>query len=87
MVSDSGSPQVRAIQNGVHCDHCGDDIYSNRRDDFTECRCGMWNVNRGFDPVVDGPGLQVSEIKWISREVDRDTLPARYRERGVGVVA
>lgn len=79
MVPHRGGTQMTAIQNGVHCSHCDDDIYSNQRDDFTECRCGMWNVNRGFDPVVDGPGLQVSDIKWISRKVDRSTLPPHYR--------
>ena len=70
----------RFQQVGYRCPNCLDDLYSNARHDLTSCSCGWFEVDGGFDAgTITGVGFQFTEPIPISREVDRRTLPLRYR--------
>lgn len=66
-------------QHGIHCPLCDEDIYSNSRHDFVECRGGCVYIDGGWDYTRVG-GVGLAEHTPISRMVDRKTLPFRYRE-------
>jgi hypothetical protein len=66
------------IQHGLKCTRCQEEIYSNSRHDFVGCKCGAWFIDGGFDYQRSG-GLGYIPSEPISREVDRETLPRRFK--------
>jgi len=66
------------LQRGIKCTRCEEEIYSNSRHDYVRCRCGAWFIDGGFDYIRSG-GLGYIPSEDISREIDKVTLPHRYK--------
>jgi hypothetical protein len=66
------------LQRGLKCTRCEEEIYSNSQHDYVVCRCGAWFVDGGFAYQRSG-GLGYIPAAAISREVDRETLPHRFK--------
>lgn len=66
------------LQHGIKCIRCEEEIYSNSQHDFVSCKCGAWFIDGGFSYQRSG-GLGYIPAEPISREVDRATLPSRFK--------
>lgn len=66
-------------QSGLHCNGCGDDIYSNSRHDFVQCSCSGIFVDGGFDYMRWGKDANTPQPTPISRNLEKRP-PAFYRQ-------
>lgn len=69
----SNKELTKITQQGVRCKKCGDEIYSNYRHDYMECKCGSVSIDGGLDYMKCSGNLedidQCERLAYIKRNI------------------